>query len=156
MFACAGIQGASGWAPRGTQPPARRPRCRWGHGQLGPPTPAQPREDCAPGFFLQMRKPQPGGVSPLPLLTQLDGSSSDLGPKVWIPEPTRGSEHRALGDVRGDAKGKRLHLSRSSEGGKNVLGLTHSQLNRKEGTMRGRGGCDGAVQAEEGPTSLQR
>lgn len=114
------------------------------------------REDCTPGFFLQMRKTQPGGVSPLPLLTWLDGSSSDLGPKVWIPEPTHGSEHRVLGDVRGDAEGKQLHLSRSSEGGKNVLSLTHSQLNRKRGTMRGRGGCDGAFQAEEGPTSLQR
>ena len=46
-----------------------------------------------PPPWVQMRNPQPGGVSPLPLLTRLDGSSLDLGPKVWIPEPTHGSEH---------------------------------------------------------------
>ena len=56
----------------------------------------------------------------------------------------------------GNAKGRQLHPSRSSKGGENVLGLTHSQLNRKRGTMRGSGGCDRAFQAEEGPTSLQR
>lgn len=123
--------------------------------QPGPPKPPQPHEDCALSFCLQMRNPQPGGVSPLPLLTRLDGSSSDLGPKVLIPEPTHGSEHRVLGDIGGDAKGKQLHRSRSSKAGENVLGLTHSQLNRKRGTMRGSGGCDRGFQAEEGPTSLQ-